>query len=247
MCISSSKRSKGGTPSASAPSLPPSATPAEPATPPPVQPRISLGERVAVLAQDCREREVTLGELLERMEGHSVLLLVFLLSLPFCQPVPLTGLATVFGIPLTWLGWCMMLGKELRLPPRLQRISIPRKFFPALLSGTGYMMRWLERHLHGHWNGLLEPRWVRRACGANLFVSSFLLALPVGLPCSNFCPALPVALTAAALLENDGKMLVRAAAATLLNAAYWVFWAILIALYGGAAVETVRTWIREFL
>jgi hypothetical protein len=241
MCISSNKKGKGDAASASEP------PPKEPETQAPVPARITLGGRVATLAQECREREVTLGELLERMEGHSVLLLVFLLSLPFCQPVPLTGLATIVGIPLTWLGWCMMLGKDLRLPPRLQRITMPRKFFPALLSGTGYMLRWLEQHLHGHWSGLLKPRWVQRACGANIFVSSFLLALPVGLPCSNFCPALPVALTAAALLENDGKMLVRAVVATLLNAAYWMFWGVLIALYGGEAVETVKTWVQGIL
>jgi hypothetical protein len=204
-----------------------------------------IGERIARLAWECREREVTLGELLDRLEGHSLLLLVFLLSLPFCQPIPLTGLATVFGIPLTYFGWCMLLDKELRLPVRLRRIVVPRKFFPAVLSGTGRLMHWLERHLRGEWSGLFEPRWVRRACGVNIFVCSFLLALPALLPGSNFFPALPVALTAVALLETDGKMLIRALVATIVNAAYWLFWAVLIYLHGGAAVGKFESFAQK--
>ena len=219
---------------------PPGLTTAKEPPPPRVVP---IGTRIAQLAWECRERDVTLGELLARMEGHSLLLLIFLLSIPFCQPIPLTGLATVFGIPLTYLGWRMMSGKKLTLPARLRGIVVPKRFFPMLLTHTGRLMRWLERHLRGEWSELLEPRWVRQACGVNIFVSSFLLALPVLVPCSNFFPALPVALTAAALLERDGKMLIRALVATIANAAFWIFWAVLIYLYGGAAVSKVEAWV----
>jgi hypothetical protein len=212
-----------------------------------------LGAAVAALAHDCAGRDVPLGEIEDRLEGRSLLLLVFLLAAPFCQPVPLTGLATVFGVPLAYLGWRVMLGKDLRLPPRLRRVVVPKKVFPVVLSGTGRAISWAERRLLRHRGAALAPApmptppWLWRTCGANIFVGSLLLAFPALLPCSNFFPALPVAFTAAALLEQNRRLFVAALAATAVNAAYWVLWASLLWIYGGRAVGVVEEWLRGLL
>lgn len=216
-------------------------------TPPPDGAAAPLGEIVSRLARECREKDVTLGELAERMEGRSLLLLVFLLALPFCQPVPLAGLATVLGVPLAFLGWRTMLDGEPRLPRRCEGVVVPKKLFPALLGGAGRMLRWMERRLRAQWGALFAPPWVRRACGANIFVCAVLLALPALIPCSNFFPALAIALTAAALLESDGKMLVRAAVASLANALFWLVWGVLIWLHGWTVAENAAAWARNWL
>ncbi|MDR0536387.1 MAG: exopolysaccharide biosynthesis protein [Puniceicoccales bacterium] len=207
----------------------------------------TLGEKVIALAAECGDGGTTLGTLAERLQGRSVLLLVFILSLPFCQPAPLTGLATILGIPLTYWGWRLSLGRPATLPRRLRGIRIPPRLFPSVLHATGRLMRWLESRPGDRLRWLLAPAWVRRACAINIFISSFLLALPALLPGSNFFPALPVALTAAALLENDGRMLLRALAATLVNAAYWLSWAVLFLLYGAGAAEKVQGCLRSVL
>jgi hypothetical protein len=206
-----------------------------------------LGERIVRLAAVCREEDITLQELVDRMEGRSFILLTFLISLPFCQPVPMLGLSTPLGSLLAYFGWRMMLGKELRLPKRFQQLVIPKKFFPLLLSGAGRLLRWLERHLRRQWSDLVQPEWVKQACGANIVLCAVLLALPLPIPFSNVFPALPIALSAAALLESDGKMLIRAAAAAAVNAIFWITWIVLIAIYGWPVVETVETTVRGWL
>ena len=201
--------------------------------------REPIGVRISRLADECCERDVTLAELVERMEGQSRLLLVFLVSLPFCQPVPLLGLSTPFGLLLLFLGWQILLGQEFRLPQRFQSLVIPRKFFPVLLGGAGRLLRWLEKHLRPQWQWVFKPAWVVRLCGANILVCSALLALPLPIPASNVFPAIPIAISAAALLEGDGKMLIRAIVAAIANIAFWVTWAVLIGVYGW---EIVRKW-----
>ncbi|MDR1497005.1 MAG: exopolysaccharide biosynthesis protein [Puniceicoccales bacterium] len=213
----------------------------------PAEKRESIGAIVSRLAVECRERDVTLGGLVERLEGRSSLLLVFLLALPFCQPVPLAGFSTVMGAPLAFLGWRLMIGGELRLPRRYEGAIVPKKLFPVLLGGAGRLLRWMERHLKEQWGNLLAPAWVARVCGANIFVCALLLALPGFIPCSNFFPAFAIALTAAALLESDGKMLVRAAVASVINLLFWGTWGVLIWLYGWAVVKKTVTWVQSLV
>lgn len=198
-----------------------------------------LGCKVARMAEVCREEDLTLQELADRIDGNAYLLLTFVISLPFCQPVPLAGLSTPMGILLGWFGFRMMLGKELRLPARMRRTVIPKKFFPSVLKTTAKLLLWIEKHLHGEWREFAELPWVRRVTGANIVFCAILLALPLPLPFSNVFPAVPIALSAAALLENDGKMLMRAGIAALANIVFWGTWTALIVVYGW---PTVRGW-----
>jgi hypothetical protein len=209
------------------------------ASPSPNAKREPIGMRISRLANECREGDVTLAELTKHMEGQSRLLLVFLVSLPFCQPVPLLGLSTPFGLLLFLLGWQILLGREFHLSQRFQGLVIPRKFFPTLLAGAGRLLRWLEKRLRPQWQWALRPPWVTRLCGANILVCSALLALPLPIPASNVFPALPIAISAAALLEDDGKMLMYAAVAAMANVIFWTAWAILIGVYGW---EIISQW-----
>ena len=206
-----------------------------------------LGQRIADLAAACRQDSVTLQELAENLDGRSFYLLIFLVSLPFCQPVPMLGLSTPLGLFLAFLGWRMTLGLPLRVPLRLRHIKIPRKFFPRLLAGAGRLLRWLEKHRGNDWGAVTELFWVQRLCGANLLLCAALLALPLPIPFSNFFPALPIALSMAALVESDGKMLLRAAVAAGFNLLFWLTWLVLIILYGWPVVEKTEAAIRGWL
>lgn len=208
---------------------------------------VSIGERIVRLAASCRERDTTLQDLVDKTDGRSFLVLMFLTSLPFCQPIPLFGLSTPFGLLHAFLGWRMMTGKELRLPERMKGIVIPKKFFPTLLNGAGRLLRWLERRLRPQWPSFIEPAWVRRACGANIFACALLLSLPLPIPFSNIFPAIPIMLSTAALIESDGKMLARAAVAAAANLVFWSVWLVLVCLYGWVVVEKASAWMQGAL
>lgn len=203
----------------------------------------TLGERIAQLGVICREKDVTLQELSEHLEGRSLLLLIFLFALPFCQPIPMLGLSTPLGLLLAFLGWRMMWGKELCIPHRFRSVKIPHKFFPALLSGAGRLLKWIERHLRQQWTGLVAHPWTYRICGANLLFCALLLALPLPIPFSNFFPALPIVLSMAALIESDGKMLFRAMLMAGINIIFWLIWLLLISLYGWGILDSTWTWL----
>jgi hypothetical protein len=202
-----------------------------------------LGASLVRLAEECRGRDVTLGELSERTGGRSPLLLVFLLALPFCQPVTLPGVSTPFGLLLFVLGWQMARGRELSVPERFQKTVIPKVFFPLLLSGAGWLLRWLEKHLRRRDAAFAEAAATRRFCGVNIAICALLLSLPLPIPFSNVFPALPVAIAAAALLESDGKVLWLAAVAAVINLFFWAGWVFLICRFGWQAVESFHAWL----
>jgi len=47
---------------------------------------------------------VTIGKVVEILRGRGLDVLVILLALPFCTPIPLPGLSTPFGLVLMFLG-----------------------------------------------------------------------------------------------------------------------------------------------
>ncbi|MDR1818012.1 MAG: exopolysaccharide biosynthesis protein [Puniceicoccales bacterium] len=204
-----------------------------------------MHERLDVLARECRGRDVSLGELSALLAGDSAPLLLFVLAVPFCQPVPLFGLSTPVGLLLACLGWQVVCGRSPVVPRRFASIVIPKKFFPALLGGTGRLLRWLEsRRRSGEWTALAVSPVTRRLCGANITLCALLLALPVPIPCSNIFPSLPIALGAAAMLERDGRMMLRAGAAAVVNLLFWAVWGVLIGVYGWGAAEAVGDWLK---
>ncbi len=206
-----------------------------------------VSERLRELEQALRGREVTLAELaaVGDESEDAYFLLALLLSLPFCQPVPLAGLSTPFGIMLAAIGWAMARGKPFRVPARIAAVRVPHTFVPFLLRTAARMVGWLESHLRRRRESLARsPRW-RRAHGVVILFWSAMLALPLPIPFSNVFSALPIPLLAAALLEDDGVMVLRAYAASALCAAYWlalVFFGAELAAGAGLLTDKISAW-----
>lgn len=195
----------------------------------------TISVRLLCLAEACRGRDVTLAELAsfgDEREDASFLL-VLLLSLPFCQPVPLAGLSTPFGLMLGALGWGMFRQRPFRLPAKLARVRVPHRFFPLLIKGAGRLVGWMERHLRRRREGLARSPGLRRLHGACILFWALMLALPLPIPFSNIFSALPLPLLAAGLLEDDGVMVLRSYLAGLVCLAYW-----LVIIFFGAEVFT---------
>ena len=185
------------------------------------------------LAEAYEDREVSLRELMERLAGRVYTLMLVLLSLPFCQPIPLAGLSVPFGAVIALLGLRFALQKHPWLPRFLTETKIPRKFLPPTLRAGSKIVRALEKIMHPRLPWFFVPGLTQFATGSAIFVCGTLLLLPLPIPFSNLLPALTILLLAASYSERDGVMLMGGAVCFFLTL---VFFAIIF--FGGAEALT---------
>lgn len=175
------------------------------------------------------ERALRLRDVLEVTQNRGYTMLLILLAVPFCTPIPLPGFSLPFGLVIAFMGLRLALGQRPWLPARLLDTQLPAKFFPRFLAGTRRLVRWLELLLKPRLGHLVRSRLARQGMGAIILVCGLLLTLPLPLPFSNGLPALTVLLLAAAMLEEDGHAALAGGAAFVLTLAFFA-----AILWGGA-------------
>ena len=209
-----------------------------PVTPPPPA-RSRLSDELRRLIETFAERSVTLREVMAVLRGRGYTLLLILLALPFCTPIPLPGLSTPFGLVIAVIGFRLSLRQAPWLPARLLDTALPPRFFARLLSAGRWVIRLLEWGLRPRRVALVERGALHHVYGVMVLVSGLLLLLPLPVPFSNSLPALVVILTAAALMERDGYCAVAALALFALTLCFFAALA-----WGGAeGIAWVKDWL----
>jgi hypothetical protein len=197
-----------------------------------------LSEELEALAARFGERPVRLREVIAVLRGRAYTVLVLLLALPFCTPLPLVGLSTPFGAMIALIGFRLMLNQKPWLPRRLLDTNLPAGFFARLLRLARWLLRILEAVLRPRWSGPVDSRIFGYGYGAMILVCGFFLLLPLPIPLTNGLPALTIVLLAGAILERDGVCMI---AGLILFAVTLCFFTVLT--WGGA--EAVG-WLREW-
>lgn len=147
---------------------------------------------------------MTLSEVLTVLHGRGLDVLVILMALPFCTPIPLPGLSTPFGLALMFLGLRIALRQRPWLPRRLLMREIPHKTLTRIIEAALTVSSRLERILHPrlqffkHWTSFIFLN------GLMIMSSAFILLLPIPVPFTNTFPALSIVLLAAGMIEEDG-------------------------------------------
>ena len=150
-----------------------------------------------------RER-VTFGELVDRLDSraHGVLLLV--MALPMCIPnVP--GISTIFGVLMLLPALQLVLGmRRLWAPARLRAWSFPRSGLTRTLRATIPTLTRIEVLIRPRLSQLTRFP-VTILVGLQTLVMALVLILPI--PFANWPPGMTVAITALALLQRDGALM----------------------------------------
>jgi hypothetical protein len=208
----------------------------------------SLGRYEELMAAfaSCREtaeaRRLTVGEAFGNLHESGFVFLCVLQALPFLQPVSLGPVSTALGVSLAVLGWQMARGRPSPwLPARVAGWApgpaVWRRLFGVAEKVLGFCRRFTGRRL---------TTWVagergRRTGGLLISLSGVLISLPLaGIPFTNSLPALAVVFVALGELEEDGLMLVAAAATLALTLLYFAALALLVFAAGDAAFEALR-------
>ena len=197
-----------------------------------------LSEEIDALVAALNERPISLREIIAVIQARAYTLLLILLSLPFCLPLPLPGLSTALGAVIAIIG----LRLSLRLQPWLPARILDARFSPKLVARILKASRRLAVALEV----LLKPRWIflvdwvllHHLYGAMICLSGLLLMLPLPIPFSNVLPGLAIIFLAAALMERDGWFIVAGMVMFVITCVF--FGAIFIG--GAAAIRVVSQW-----
>ena len=205
------------------------------------RPRPAFAGKASSMLQDLAEafphERVSVGELLDRLEGRADGVLLLILALPMCIP-NLPGISTIFGALMLAPAFQMMLGqRRMWLPERARRWTFPRASLNMTITRTVPTLRRLEVLIRPRLSFL--TRWPTTSyIGIQTLIMAIILILPIW--GANWPPGMTVAITALALLQRDGLLLLLSVPAALASMAALYF-------FGLLSVEVVQhawTWIH---
>lgn len=193
-----------------------------------------------MILREFEVENVTLREVLGLLHGRGHVLLVMLLALPFCTPVPLPGVSTPFGLIITIIGARLALGVKPWLPARLLDTRLSPRIFAKVFAFTRKIILAFER--------LLRPRmlWVTstprrlQLHAVPIVICALMLLLPLPIPFSNVVPAWGIMLISGGLLERDGAFILAGYAASIFTVAFFA----IIAIFGVEALDFIWNWFR---
>lgn len=168
---------------------------------PPVK---KLSEEMQALQERFAEGPLTLGDVIEVLQGRAWTLVLILLALPFVTPLPLPFLSTPFGLTIALISLRLALGQRPWLPQKLLAKPLPPGFFAKLLRFSTRVLRFLEKLLRPRLSWLAETPALARLHGVAMLTAALVLLLPLPIPFSNAFPAWLILLVAGGLLERDG-------------------------------------------
>jgi hypothetical protein len=202
-------------------------------------PSRKLSEELAALRQQFAERPVTLREVILVLRGRAYDLLLILLALPFCTPIPLPGLSTPFGLVIAILALRLALGQHPWLPEKLQDKQLPPGFFGKLIAAAAGVIRLLEKLLRPRLAPLTDHGWLRQLHAVTMVIAAVVLLLPLPIPLTNTFPGWVILLIASGLMERDGAAIAAGYGVFAAGVVYFIF-------LGGAThqlFDAIRKWI----
>lgn len=171
-------------------------------------PPTRLSDDLRCILDHARGKPITLQKIIEALHGRGLDILILILALPFCIPIPLLGLSTPFGLALMFLGLRISLRKRPWLPRRLLQREIPYPTLTKIIQAALTVTTRLEKVLRPRFK--FFKRWETFSALSGLIITSsaFLLMLPLPIPLTNTLPAISIVLTATGMIEEDGAVIV---------------------------------------
>jgi hypothetical protein len=166
-------------------------------------------------------------------------LLMMMLALPFCTPVPLPGLSTPLGLIIGIVALRLALGQKPWLPAKLLDTRLPPALFKRVFIVTRRVISWFERVLRPRLLWLSAPQWSQQLHAVPIVICSTLLLLPLPVPFSNSIPAWAIMFMAAGLLERDGLFILGGYITALAAIAFFGA----IGIFGIEVFDVMEKWV----
>lgn len=182
-----------------------------------------LSDNLLLVLKRAAGKPLTLKQIIEILHGRAFNIIVILIALPFCTPIPLFGLSTPFGFALMIFGLRIALRKKPWLPETIVNRQIPYPTLEKILGVTLKAAYYMEKVLHPRLK--FFHRWVSFSVlnGLIIALDAFFLMLPLPVPFTNMLPAVSIVLLAAGMMEEDGAAIVTGYIAAVFSMAYFIF------------------------
>ncbi len=146
--------------------------------------------------------DLTIGVLAEAFGERALGALMFVFAVPNVIPTP-PGTSAVLGLPLVFLTFQLMIGREtLWLPARIRDRPISAGLISSFITRAGPYLARFEKVLRPRFSLLVHNNAAERLIGLVSFCMAIVLFLPI--PFGNILPAAAIAVLALGLAERDG-------------------------------------------
>lgn len=146
--------------------------------------------------------EITLGKIVEHVEGEALLIVCLISILPFMQPIPIPGLSSILGLVVMLQGVGLMFWSRPLLTERMKAVVITREKFDFIYKAALKFSNFTSK-ISAFKHPLTNSRISHIFCGLAIILSAAFLSLPLPIPFSNLIPALSIFLICVGLLEED--------------------------------------------
>ncbi|MBX9455519.1 MAG: exopolysaccharide biosynthesis protein [Rhizobium sp.] len=165
----------------------------------------TICDQLEDLIHESHGESVTLRTLLHSLRESGFGMLMIVLVLPNCVPIPVPpGTSTIFSIPLLFLTLQLLAGRqEPWVPERLAEKEIRLSFLRAVVSRISVHLRRIERFVKPRMLFVTSP-WGERLIG--LCWLCFAISIAVPLPMTNFLPGIGILISGFGLLNRDGAV-----------------------------------------
>jgi len=163
-----------------------------------------LSEILEEVAVDETRDRISVGDLLQAMDGRAFGALLLIFAFPNMLPTP-PGTAGILGMPLLFLSVQMMLGQSPWLPGFIAKRSMTRDALQQIVSRATPWLARAEKLLKQRLTLLVHPM-AERALGALCLLVAVVLMLPI--PFGNMLPSFAICVIALGVLERDGLWIV---------------------------------------
>ncbi len=181
------------------------------------------------------DRQVTLGEIADKLKSKGLIFLSLISVLPFLQPIPLPGISTLLGFVIALQGIGLIFFNKPILTKRMRSQSLSPEMVDKFIGVSQKIYPWLSWMITGTGKALTHSRLARILCGINLFGLAVFLSLPLPIIGSNFLPAIGIFCTSLGLLEEDFILVIA-------GNCYGILFAWLISLSLELVLEQMSHW-----
>jgi hypothetical protein len=163
-------------------------------------------EHLKEIIGNTDEETINIGQLKEKMQSASYALLMLVFCLPLLIPIPTPGLSAIVSIPLVFLTFQLMIGKESPwFPKKISNISLKISDIKKVTEKLEPSIKKLEKFLKPRLEILLNKK-AQNFIGAFCFFLSTLIILPI--PFGNVIPAIAIFIISLGLLQKDGVFVI---------------------------------------